>query len=395
MTVETRLAEWLARITPDPPRELTVEDVAPLVRRPRRRWQPLLAAACIVLVAAAALVIVTRPGSSSSNPADTSNGPTWRTTTPPSTPSSTSSAPRLRLAVRPWRATPIATVPFQEGQLVAHDGVLVGSTGNGIAAVDTRGHVLARIDDATMPGSRLVIAHGMLWAVEAGPSGVEARSYSLPHLVAHAAVRITRGSTEGGSLFAAESGQLIVAAGHTIALVDPVGARVVRRLQIGGGSLISAVLATDGHVYAVTEADGYGRLTVLSADSGAVLSSTELDWSSLVAQSPGGLWVYYGSGHIATVTLRRYDGSDGASATGGGGYDPSVSIDGNRALLGGPQRISCADATTGQVLASARVGGAANISGLVRAGGRTFALYQDEHLPASALVELHPPDACR
>ena len=61
--VEQRLADWLKRETPEPPRVLTAEHVLASAPRPRRTWTPLLAAAVIIaLIAAIAVALASTTG---------------------------------------------------------------------------------------------------------------------------------------------------------------------------------------------------------------------------------------------------------------------------------------------------------------------------------------------
>ena len=216
-TEERQLAEMLHRVTPEPPRRVTVEDVAfrlagDTQREPRPRrgsiwnsvfrggrgWTPVLAALSVFAVAGASAGIATVATSHHSHTPATAGGP------PPGTASVSSSASptapsqspppageTLRVAGGMWGAKLINRHSFNQGSL----------TGSGDSLYAVEDGALARIDAAsgatlqTAPYSppvfsRPVVVGNTVWVVWSyGGGEIVLRGYDTRTLAQVASVR--------------------------------------------------------------------------------------------------------------------------------------------------------------------------------------------------------------
>jgi hypothetical protein len=123
-TEERHLSDWLQAETPEPPRRVSVDDIASRAglvdHTPAyRRWVPMLAAACVVLVVVAIALIISVNRPDRSQPIAPPTSPVTTSVTTSSRPPLSPSATDLPLVpagtvVGPWGASTV-------GGAAAHD----------------------------------------------------------------------------------------------------------------------------------------------------------------------------------------------------------------------------------------------------------------------------------
>ena len=258
-TEERQLAEMLRRVTPEPPRRVTVDDVASRLasqdgyREPRPRrgfsgwgfsgasssgwsrgWAPALAAASVLIVAGTSAGIatvvtshhspVTSPGGGTpASSASVSSAPS--STAPSASPPGSAGAP-LRIAGGLWGAELISRGSYAQDSL----------TGGGQWLFALTDRLLIRIDPATgqtasvaLPGGPLpgppVVVGNTVWVASPDGNGVLLRGFGVRSLAPVGSVSVPAigrvSSSASGVLAAGPDGRLYLAAGDTVAIVDP------------------------------------------------------------------------------------------------------------------------------------------------------------------------------
>ena len=409
-TEERRLADWLHQTAPEPPRQLTMEQiaerVAPAPERaaPARRWLPLWAAASVVAVAAATvLVVVLRDnrGQRPVAPAPTSVRPTQSTTTatpPPST-------------VGPWEATPVGGGAAGEVPLLGTGDSLYARDDRGIVRIDPgTGRVVARRDYPVAGGlTDAVLAAGVLWVSPTSKADGTAtlQGFEPGTLAPSASVRLRFNGPSGvASLAAAPDGRRLYAAlGNTIDVVDTTTLQVVNQYAVSGGYVLDVAVNADGtRLYvAVHVAEMDARIDVLDAASGTPIMTRNhagniVNNIGLVA-SAGGLWLQTGGGHsdhvgfLAGPDLRPTDTGTDLEI---GGRPITVTVANGGVWLAAPNSIACADPVSGRVRAHTSVpprgGSTAGILDIEYARGQLFGYYRAGG--PGFLVRLSPPPQC-
>jgi hypothetical protein len=426
-TEERQLAEMLHRVTPEPPRRVTVEDVAYRLasepqREPRSRrgslwrnrgWTPVLAALSVFAIAGASAgiaTVATSHHSHSGAPSDGTPPATASTSSSPSptSPSQTPAGKPLRVAGGMWGAELINQGSFSEGSL----------TGSGDALFVTGSGSLARIDPATgatlqttpynQPVTgRPVIVGNTVWVVATYNGGdIVLHGYDSQTLAQVASVPVPAiGGVSGqsaGVLAAAPDGKLYVAAGDTVAIVDPASRAVTHRIYLTGIQASSVAVSPDGSkLYVGT---GSFRLMVYDAATERQVSSSRMSASggNLIA-TDGGVWGTTGNGMSEWVWFapggdlaRSFRVSQGA----GGGQSSLPSYSGGVVWVGGTHELVCASPATGHVLARTPIPtdhGAVEYfdSPTVLSSGHAYAVYQDQGVQLAGVASLTPPAACR
>jgi PQQ-like domain len=212
-------------------------------------------------------------------------------------------------------------------------------------------------------------------------------------------------SNASGVLAAGPGGQLYVAAGDTVAVLDQASGQIVRRIYMPADPASSVAVSPDGSkLYVGTNPAGSLRLLVYNLTTGVLVGSSRMPAGgagNLVASS-GGVWGTDGSGHSQWVWFapagdlsRSFRVGEGA----GGGLASLPAFSGGAVWVGGSHQLVCADPATGRVRASTAIpadhGTPENFSVVtVLSGGRTYALYQDVATNLSGLAVLTPPAAC-
>jgi hypothetical protein len=403
MTVEQRLAEWLEHTTPEPPRAVTVADIAERVQHRRRSWLPLLAAASVVVVAAIAVVVATRSTRhDAAPPAQRTSGHPHPTSTSP-TPRTTASAKSPALPIRPWRAPIVRAMPT----LICP--CTLSSDGTSIYTTDMMGAIssVRRINpDTGEPVAQFrtnrwgiaagpVFADGQLWLALEWRGSVHVQGFDPTTLARRDTLPAIHMGTGRVDSLAASGTNVFLAVGHRGFVFDiptrantytiPVTPHPISALTVRGDRLYvgTAYGAGGGAIY--TYDITTRSLIDTNTDTGPVAA---------IAATAGGLWVASKqSGMEASV-----DFNGRFVQPGGGGVGPTVSIFGSTAWLGGTGVIQCADANTGTVRARTPTQTAAAtefVTELVVASGRVFAVVDSGPSPYRYVVELHPPAACR
>jgi hypothetical protein len=435
---EEQLSEMLHRLTPEPPRAVTVEDIAIRLanqaspghtqvlrvgKRGRPRWMPALAAASVVLVVGASAGIAAALTSHHGKPTPASTGggnspqSSSASSPAPSTPGPTHPAePRIPVANGIWGASLI-----NHQALVSHS--LVGS-GNSLYAMTVDG-VLVRFDSASGTilqqasiGAQVVnppvVAGNTVWlASSAGSGSVVLHGYNATTLAPAGSIAVPAEGPAAGSpegiLATGPDGNLYVAAGSSVVVVSPSSGSVIRRIQVTGGHADSVALSPDGSkLYVGANANGAFSLLVYDAATGTPRSSSAMAQAGvsgyvggyLVATS-GGVWFTTGVAMNQQAWFAPAgDLSSSRSVTSGadGGLDSVPTYVNGVVWIGGTQKLECLDPSSGKVRGSAAIPSDAGVTehfgSIAYAGGHAFATYQDDHAQRAGVAVIVPPSTC-
>ena len=435
-TEERKLADVLHRFTPEPPRRVTVEQVAyRLVSQPRhgheaggrvhrprrggfglsRAFAPAAAAAAVVVIAGASVGIAVL-ANSHHNPPPSAGGAATSSTPMSGSPSPTSSStgpttPATGLAGLPWGAELIDHQAIFPGSLVSADGSLYGFGNGTLDRIDpATGAVVDTVQFSPAVLNPPVVSGNTVWVVSSYTGGViDLQGYDARTLARTSSVQVPAigGVSPGGQgvLAAGPDGNLYVAAGDVVARVSPSG-QVNNLIYVTGGKISSVAVSPDGSkVYLGTGSSTAFKLLVYDLQprpfqAGSSTLAQGGAGGNLVATS-GGVWGTTGSGHSEWVWFapggdlsRAVRVGDGA----GGGFTAYPSYSGGAVWVGGDGNLVCASPATGQVLASAAIPGeqgvAQFLSSPVVVGGRAYSSYQTDASQTSGLARLTPPAAC-
>ena len=416
-TEERQLAEMLHRVTPEPPRRLTVEDVAVRVasehkREPRPRrgfwrgvvrggrgWTPVLAALSVFAIVGASAGIAAVAASHHSH------------TSAPTAPSQSPAGETLRVAGGMWGATLINRQLFSQGSLTGSGDSLFAVGGGHLARIDPHTGAILRSTPYTPPLlSRPVVTGNTVWVVWSyGGGQIVLHGYDARTLaqVASVPVPATGGVSNQalGVLAAGPGGQLYVAAGNTVATVDPAARRVTHRIYLTAGQAGSVVVSPDGSkLYVGTAPSGSFQLLVYDLATGILASSSRIPaggTGNLLATA-GGVWGTTGTGMSQWVWFapggdlsRSFRVSQGA----GGGLTSLPSYSGGVVWVGGTRELVCASPATGRAMARTPIPADHGVaeyfdSVTVLSSGHTYALYQDDAAQLAGLASLTPPQRC-
>jgi YVTN family beta-propeller protein len=435
-TEERQLADMLRRVAPEPPRRVTVEDVAFRLanqaggsgrrrhREPRARrggwswgWAPVLAAASVFVVAGASAgiaAVVTshhRPASSAGGPSPTASVSTSASSPAPSQgPTSVRPGwPPERVASGMWGAELITHDTFNQDSLTSGDGSLYAISADYLDRIDpATGDVVDAARASTAIANLPVITGNTVWLVSsyAGRS-VVLDGYDGKTLARMASVTVPVSgqvsTTAGGVLTTGSGGYLYVAAGSSVVVLNPSTRQVVKQISVPAGPVGSVAVSPDGSKLYVSV--GTVELLTYSLATDAQLGSsamTDLTSSAgnLVATA-GGVWGTAGVG-MSEWTWFAPDGDlnrvvrIGMGA--GGGLVSAPAVSGDTVWIGGSHTLACASPVTGEVLRSVNIptdGGVVEYFGSVTVtGSRTYALYLDNRSQQAGVVTLTPPAAC-
>ena len=437
-TEERQLAEMLRRVTPEPPHRVTVEDVAHRLadaggpgrtghREPRagrgfpgwnHSWAPVLAAASVFVVAGAsagiAVGLTSHHGSpppasqvnSSSAPASSSAS---SASAAPSQPSAGPTFPPQPVAGGMWGAELINRSTFTQDSLVSGaDSLYATSQGYLDRISPVTGNVVATASyNAPIPGPPVVLG-STVWAVSSyAGSDVALTGYDAKTLVRVASVTVPVSgqvsAVAGGVLTSGPDGDLYVAAGGSVAVVNPGTRQVIRQISVSAGPVNSVAVAPDGgRLYVST---GSFELLTYNLGTGALLrSSAAADIGSgggnLVATS-GGVWGTVGVGMTERVWFAPDANLTQVVLVGegaGAGLDSVPAFSGGAVWIGGSHTLECANPDTGQRRASVTIptdGGVVEYFGSITVtGGHTYGYYQNQQAQQFGVVTLTPPGAC-
>ena len=431
-TEERQLAEMLHRVTPEPPRPVTVEDVAHRLasgpqREPRSRrgsmwnsvfrggrgWTPVLAALSVFAIAGASAGIATVATSHHSHTAAPGDGtpPTATTSGSPSPPGPAQSPPSgesLLVAGGMWGARLINRQSFGQGSLTGSADSLYAVEDGALARIDPASGATLRTTPFSSPvAGRPVVVGNTVWVVWSyGGGEIVLRGYDARTLAQVASVPVpASGGVSGvaqGVLAAGPDGQLYVAAGDTVATVDPAARQVTHRIDLTAGQASSVAVSPDGsRLYVGT---GSFQLLVYDLAAGRQVSSSRMpvDSGGNLVATAGGVWGTTGTGMSEWVWFapggdlsRSFRVSQGA----GGGFGSVPVYSGGVVWIGGTLELVCASPATGKALARTPIPADHSIvehldSPTVLSNGHAYALYQDPRAQLAGVASLTPPQAC-
>jgi hypothetical protein len=436
-TEERQLAEMLHRVTPEPPRRVTVEDIAYRVasespgprrgREPRprrgfsfgsRRWAPALAALSVVAIAGATVGIATVANSHHGNGPATSGTPTSSASVS-SAPSSVAPSEKvtsvpagtpLRVANGIWGAELLNRQSFDQESLVSSGGSLYAFGHGTLNRIDPASGTIVQSVPYTAPVTQPpVVLDGRVWVVSAYGNGeITLRGYDSRTLAPVATVQVPAigGVAESaqGVLAAGPDGKLYVAAGQAIAVVNPANGEVSNRVMLTGSRASSIAVAPDGSkLYVGVATAGSFRLLIYDAGGRVAGSSTMTGGAggNLVATA-GGVWGTTGSG-MSEWAWFAPGGDLGSSSRvtqgAGGGLYSLPSLSDGVVWIGGSHELICASPATGKALARTTIPADHSVveyfgSPAALGNGHAYALYTDEHAQLAGIAQLTPPQAC-
>jgi hypothetical protein len=435
---ERQLAEMLHRVTPEPPRGLSTEDVAARVASqagPRqagarqrharltspnrgwtRKWAPVLAAASVfvvISVSAGAVVGLTshhspapvrgsRPtasgstSASSPSPGQTSVGPSF-------TPKS--------VAGGIWGAELInhQKPPFTQDTLAGGaDSLYTLAPGYLDRINPATGQVVARVPFQAAGTEPPVIVGSTVWVVSSyTDTDVVLEGFSGQTLGSLGSVRVPvtgqLSGTPAGVITSGSDGHLYVAAGGAVAVVDP-GRGVIKTIPVSAGPVSSVAVSPDGTKLYVST--GSFELLTYDVATGANTGSSSAQGigsfiGNLVATA-GGVWGTVGVGMSEWTWFAPNANLDQlirASQAVGAGADSVPTYSGGVVWLGGSTTLECLNPDSGQKLASVAIpadGGVLEHFGRVTVtGGGVYAYYSDAKANLAGLAALtDTPAAC-
>ncbi len=437
-TEERQLSDLLHRLTPEPPRRVTVEDVAFRLaneagpgrgggyrearsRHGRRRIRgrglvPALAAVAVFVVAglsAGIAVLVSHHGAApvaSGGVPTTTSAPATVLSSAPATPLPASTEPATRpfaIAGGPFSAELIDHHTFAQDSLVSGDNSLYAITPGFLDRIDPATGVVAEVPVGSLvPGPPVVVGQ-TVWVASYHPGGVvDLQGYDASTLAQVASWQVTAigalSSTAQGVLAAGPGGTLFVAAGLTVVAVDPASGYAIHRYFLTAGLASSVAISPDGSTLYV----GSGSFTLVNFDvvGGEVTGKSTMNLGgaggNLVA-TPGGVWGTVGVGMSEWVWFAPDGDLSRAARVGqgaGAGLASVPSYSGGYVWIGGGQTLVCADPSTGQVLASANLptdhGVLEYFSSVAVVGGQAYAYYQDQAAQLTGIVRMTLPAAC-
>jgi hypothetical protein len=449
-TEERQLADVLHRITPEPPRRVTVEQVAyrlvsePQLRRGSRRvreprprsgreprprrgglglsraWAPVLAAAAVIVIAGASAGVAVLASSHHNSPSPPGGAPASSSLSSAPVSSSPSGTPASTEQPQPGNAIP--GVPWG-AQLINHQALLQGSlisADGSLYAIGTTS-TLDRINPATGAVVDSVAYNMPVWnpPVVVGNTVWVVSSYNGANIVLHGYNASTLTQTSSllvpaigavsiagqGVLTSGPDGNLYVAAGVTVAVVNPATGQVTGRIQVTAGKASSVAVSPDGsRLYVGIGSSTSFKLLVYDLRNDTVVGSSTLtsgdSGGSLVATS-GGAWGTTGSGHSEWTWFAPNGDLTRAVQVGqgaGGGWISYPSYSGGIVWVGGSGNLVCASPATGKALATAAIPADHNVAQYfgspVVSGSRVYSDYQTDASQLSGLVRMTPPAAC-
>jgi hypothetical protein len=431
-TEEQQLSDLLHRITPEPPRGVTVEDVAirmaNQVRRPPRlrrtfrgfpgggrAWMPALAAASVfVVVGASAAIAVLASSHHTPSPGTALN----TISAPPASSSVPSSSPPYSPAYQPpaipdgpWHAQLIARQALTQDSLVSGDNSLYAIGSGALDRIDpATGTIVATTPFRPPVTNPPVIAGNTVWVVWAySDAGIVLHGYQAQTLAQVASMTVPVvgevSSTAQGVLAAGPDGDLYLAAGDSAAVLDPATKQVHRRYPLAAGPASSVAVSPDGStLYVGIQLSSSFRLLtfdlIVGEESGSSRMSVAGTGGNLVATS-GGVWGTLGTGMTEWAWFARDGHVNQAIGVGPGtvgGFASVPTLSGGAVWIGGSRTLACADPDTGIVLSSTAIpadhGAAEYFGSVATVSGQAYADYQNEAAQQYGVARMTPPAVC-
>jgi hypothetical protein len=438
---ERKLADVLHRVTPEPPRPVTVEQVAyrlvseprlgrqtrdrgPAGPRPRRgglalsrAFAPVMAAAAVVVIAGASAGIAVLANSHHNPPSATGGTPSSSPSQTSSSPSQTSSSPEqltpgTSIAGGPWGAALIDQQTFDQESLVSGDGSLYAYSSGYLDRINpATGTIVATARYIPPLPNPPVIVGNTVWVVSSASGGnVVLHGYDAHTLAQTGSVQVpATGSVAAAAsnvLTAGPDGHLYVAAGLAVVVADPATGNLIKRISLSQGSATSVAVSPDGTTLyvGVSPSSGGFELLVYNLASDTVAASSTLrgtaSGGTLVATSGGvwgttgvGMseWTWFAPGGDLSRAVRIGQGA-------GAGLASVPSYSGGAVWVGGSHTLTCASPVNGRILDTATLPTDHSVieyfSSPAIVGDHAYSIYQDNAAQRSGLVRMTPPAAC-
>ncbi|HZR50300.1 MAG TPA: hypothetical protein VFB06_12345 [Streptosporangiaceae bacterium] len=444
--LENSLSEMLHRLTPEPPRTVTVEDVAihlanqaaprrvprterafgdgqtavlHIGKRGRPRFAPALAAASVIAIVGASTgiaVALTSSHHTAKAPASGGGNTSANATTFASTPGTDDTTPSgTGGAHRPQQAVPIAG-SLWGGKLIVQQSLDPGTlTSGGDSLYALSGGNLIRIDPAkrqivgqtSVPGTgRPVVDGNQVWVASPSGSGMTLSAFDATTLNPAGTVAVPGSLAQPqGALALGPGGDLYVAAGSNVAVVDPGSHSVIRHISVSGGQADSVTITPDGRtLYAGVTGGGGFRLEAFNAATGASLGGSTMPGTGnggYLLATNGGVWGTTGS--LMTQRVWFAPGGDLTkvrSVTSGvdGGLDSAPTYVNGVVWIGGIQSLKCLDPASGKVLAGSPIpadrGVPEHFGSVAFVAGHAYTAFQDQRAQQVGVAAVIPPAAC-
>jgi hypothetical protein len=442
---EGRLTDMLHRITPEPPRPVTVEQVAyrlaseprlgrqPRGRQPRlgrapgprrgglsRSWAPVAAAAAVIVIAGASAGIAllsnshhNPPSASGGAPASSSASSASASASPSQTQSSTQqTTPATSIAGGPWGAELIDHQTFNQLSLDSANGSLYAYSSGALDRIDpATGNIVATARyNPPLPNPPVIVGNTawVVWSYSGG--NVALRGYNAQTLTQTASVLVPAtgpvSSNGDNVLTSGPNGHLYVAAGVTVVEVNPATGQIINRIYLTAGTTNSVAVSPDGATLyvGVGSSTSFKLLVYNLAANNTVTGSSSLNSGGAVGDlvaTSGGVWGTTGSGMSEWTWFAPNGNLDKAVRVGGGaggGFVSAPSYSGGVVWVGGSHTLTCASPANAQSLATANLpadhGVAELFTSPVVIGDHAYSVYVNNETQQSGLVQLTPPAAC-
>jgi PQQ-like domain len=371
----------------------------------------------VVVIAGASAGVALLASSHHNPPASAGGGPASpASSSASSSPTQTSSStqqttPATGLAGAPWGAKLIGHQALVQGTLISADGSLyaIGNTSTLDRINPATGAVVASVPYNMPVWNPPVVVGNTVWEVSSYNGGnIVLQGYDARTLARTSSLLVPAigGVSIGGQgvLTSGPDGNLYVAAGLTVAVVNPAAPQEIRRIQVLAGKTSSVAVSPDGSKLYAGVGSSTFRLVVFNLPTDTIANESTLPsggaGGNLVATS-GGVWGTTGSGHSESVWFAPAGNLARAVQVGrgaGGGWTSFPSYSGGVVYVGGTGDVVCASPATGQVLAQADVpadhGVAQYFASPVVSGGQAYSYYQTDASQQTGLARMTPPAAC-
>jgi outer membrane protein assembly factor BamB len=307
-----------------------------------------------------------------------------------------------------WDAKLINRLSFSQGSLTGGGNSLYAVGDGSLVRIDPASGAVLKTTPYSPPViGRPVVVANTVWVVWSyGGGDIVLRGYDASTLAQVASVPVPAiggvSSQAQGVLAAGPDGKLYVAAGYTVATVNPASRQVTHRIYLTAGRAGSVAVSPDGsQVYVGT--DSFQLLTYDLATGRQTASSRMLAGGiGNLLTTAGGVWGTTGTGMSEWVwfapggdLIRSFRVSQGA----GGGLASLPSYSGGVVWVGGSHELVCASPVTGRALARTPIPTDHSIveyfdSVTVLSSGHAYALYQDDKAQLAGVASLTPPQAC-